>query len=518
MDALPARIRAAADLDVPTARSETGLHAYYDGRPGDLSPEGVRRGLARLGGGEFADPGEEAHMRVVEDDLRARFGELEEHRTNPVLHLDELDLFGYDRDYAPEEERAAARLRHLETWPETVDRAVEALDRVSAPVATALLPSARGLAASVPADAPQSVRGAALRAHARLVGHLEQAAADGDPDAALGAPALARLMGAPEGLGVDLDRLAEQADAERDRIMDRLAESAGRLRPGPPMETARALVRDHPADGEEAVRAARTWAELAAVFTAERGLAPFHDGGFAVSFAPESQRWAAAMLIWPGPYEAESTTDFFVSPPDPEWSAEEQASWLETFSSTTLPAIAVHEVAPGHYSHGRALRRVTGPVARTFYSWSFVEGWAHYAEEMCVEEGFGAYAAEALKGRFEPDRFDVGVWLEALVRVTRLAVALGVHRGTMDVTEAARRFTADTALSGSAALAEARRALFDPTYGRYTWGKLEILALRERVRAAWGADYTPTRFHAALLGQGAPPLGLMDRFLTRPAD
>ena len=58
------------------------------------------------------------------------------------------------------------------------------------------------------------------------------------------------------------------------------------------------------------------------------------------------------------------------------------------FSRTTLPGITVHEVAPGHFSHGRALRHATTEVRRTLHSSAFIEGWAHYVEELCVEEGF----------------------------------------------------------------------------------------------------------------------------------
>jgi uncharacterized protein (DUF885 family) len=122
-----------------------------------------------------------------------------------------------------------------------------------------------------------------------------------------------------------------------------------------------------------------------------------------------------------------------------------------------------------------------------------------------VEEGFGG----------DDPRFEIGVWLEALVRVTRLACSIGVHTAGMTVQEGARRFEADTHLAGPAALSEARRATFDPTYGRYTWGKLEILDLREQARQQWGTGFTLQRFHAALLALGAPPLGLMGTAVVR---
>jgi uncharacterized protein (DUF885 family) len=208
-------------------------------------------------------------------------------------------------------------------------------------------------------------------------------------------------------------------------------------------------------------------------------------------------------MSWAAPYEADAPSRYYVTPPDPAWPAGQQRAWLEVFNRASLPAITVHEVAPGHFAHGRALRRVKGDVRRTLHSLAFVEGWAHDAEELAVEAGF----------RAGDPRFEAGVALEALQRVTRLAVSLGLHRGTMTLAEAVARFEADGHLRGVAAEAEARRATYDPTYGRYTWGKLEIRRLRQAARTRWGPGYSHPRFHAALLALGAPPLGLMDAAL-----
>ncbi|GGS81254.1 hypothetical protein GCM10010156_45070 [Planobispora rosea] len=502
MTELHSRLRAVCDLAVADSREMAGRHEY-DGTIQDLSPEGVRAALAALGRGSLPDdPYDAAHLEVFEESARVRYGALELYRRSPMGHLDNLDLACYDREYAPEAERAAARLAHLARWPEAVDNAVTALDRLSAPVATALLGAVRGLAAGVPRDADESVREAALKAHARLVEHVEEATRSGEPDASLGADGLARLMGADEGLPVDLGRLAERADAERDRLMERLAESCAKLGSGdrPPLDVCRELVRDHP-DIDGVLDAARTGTERAIAFTREKDLVPYHDGECLVGIAPESRRWAMAMISWAAPGEPDAPSWYHITPPDPSWPEREIEEWLEVFSATTLPAINVHEVAPGHFSHGRALRRAPSDVRRTLMSLSFAEGWAHYAEELCVEEGFAP----------DDPRFEIGVWLEALIRVTRLACAIGVHTGAMTVEEGARRFEADTHIAGPAALSEARRATFDPTYGRYTWGKLEILDLRERARAEWGAGFTLKRFHTAMLELGSPPLGLLPR-------
>ena len=523
MDVSP-RLRAVCDLDVAVMRENSGRHEY-DGKPQDLSPTGVRAGLARLAaardvGERLADPHDEAHLTAAEDLCQVTFAELEMHRRNPILHLAELELATYDRDYAPAAERTAAWAEHLAAWPRVVDAATESLDLVSAPVAEALLGATRGLTAGITtgpdADdawgpetsggrADQAVRKAALAAHARLVAHLERTAADGNPDPALGGPALSTLMSSAEALPVDIGRLAEQADTERDRLLALLAEGCAQVAPGrPALEVARELVRVHP-DARSVIGAGQLWAQRAIDFTRERDLVPYHDGVCLVGLSPESRRWAMAMMTPAAPGEPDGPSWFHITPPEESWPEDEQEAWLEVFSDTTLPGIAVHEVAPGHFSHGRALRRLTSEVRRTVHSSAFVEGWAHYAEELCVEEGFGA----------EDPQIVIGIWLEALVRVTRLACAIGVHTAGMTVKQAARRFEADTHLTGPAALSEARRATFDPTYGRYTWGKLEILKLRERARKEWGPGFTLQRFHKALLDLGSPPLGLLGTAVER---
>ncbi|KWX04041.1 DUF885 domain-containing protein [Carbonactinospora thermoautotrophica] len=500
---MDARLRAVCDMIVPEVREYSGLHEY-DGMVQDLSPDGVRAALRRLGGDPLDDPHDEAHLSAFENALRFQFGELELHRRNPLVHLGNLDLSSYDREYAPAEERAAAKRRHLAGWPDAVDAAIAALDAVSAPVAEALLPAIKGLAAGLDAEAGET-EAAALRAHERLVQHVARAAREGDPSPALGAANLARLMGVAEATEVDLGRLAERADAERDRIMAILTEACARLDPDrKPAELIPELLRDHP-DIEGVLQEARQQTAEAIAFSRERQLAPYLDGECLVGPAPESRSWAMAMMCWSAPEEPDGPSWYYVTPPDPSWPAEEIEEWLSVFSRTTLPAITVHEVAPGHFAHGRALRRAATPVRRILHSMTFCEGWAHYVEEVCLEEGF----------RAGDPRFAVGFCVEALIRVTRLACAIGLHTGAMDVAEATQRFMRDAFLARKGAASEAQRGTFDPTYGRYTWGKLAILDLREQAKARWGAGFSLQRFHRAMLDLGSPPIGLLGTALER---
>ena len=479
-------------MQVAEAREYVGLHQRYDGVVQDLSPAGVRAGLSALGTGPPLGGHDGAHVEAAEAGLRATYDLVEDHRRNPLVHLANLDLAAYDRDYAPAQERARARERHLAAWPDAVDAAVESLDRVPRPVAVSLLGALRGLAAGIQeADA--------LGALDRLVKHVEGFASDGDPDAALGSDGLRSLMQAPEAMDLNLGVLGEAVDRERDRLKACLAESAEQLSPGVPLpDLISSLLADHPSPDGIYEEARRQIAEVTA-FTIERDLLADPGGECRVGPAPPSRRWAMAMMSWSAPYEDDAPSWYYVTPPDESWPAEDQEVWLSVFSRTTLPAITVHEVTPGHYAHGRMMRRLSSDVRRSLHSTSFVEGWAHYTEELFVEEGF----------RADDPRFAIGVYIEALVRVTRLACAIGLHSGAMSFTDAVARFEEDAYYRGPAARAEAGRATYDPTYGRYTWGKLEILRLRGEAQARWGRRYSHRRFHDALLALGSPPLGLM---------
>jgi uncharacterized protein DUF885 len=509
---LLARLAAVRDLMIAGLRETVGMHEY-DGVVQDLSASSVARGLSALApAGTAPEPGDDehdaAHVASFETGLRWKFGEYQAHRRDPLLHFDELDLACYDRLYAPEPARAAARARHLEQWPEVVDVAVTTLDQVPAPVAQALLPAARGLAAAL--DTPGLATGATIdrarAAHARLTAHLEHLAAHGDPDCSVGRLTLAQAMSAFEGYPepIDVGAVAEEAAAETARLQALLTEACARIDAHRPVaEVVAALQADHPGiDG--VISEAQTMTLETLAFTAEHRLVPWTDGECLVGPAPESRKWAMAMMSWAGPEEADAPSWYHVTPPEPDWPPADIEEWLAVFSRTTLPAVTVHEVSPGHYAHSRALRRLSSPVRRQLIGATFAEGWAHYTEEMMIECGF----------RSGDPRYVVGVCLEALVRSTRLTCSIGLHTGALDVAGATERFRADAYLGGSAARSEANRGSFDIGYGRYTLGKLAILRLREQAVAAWGPEFSLPRWHAALLDLGSPPLGLIRRAVS----
>jgi hypothetical protein len=505
------RLRAVSDLSVPFAREVVGRHEY-DGVVQDLSPEGIRRALAAFGGpadaGPYDDPYDEALVAAAEHALRVRFGELELHRVNPLWHIENLDISCYDRPYAAAAEREAARREHLERWPDAAAAAIEALDRVPAPVARATLPLARSLMGDLeqivgevrvgwpsgrPIVSPFARAQAALR---RLLAHLERAAERGEPSAALGAPALTALLSSSEAVEVDLSRFADQAEAERERMRRLLDEACRRIAADAgTAETVKALQADHP-DPEQLHDEVNALIREVLAWTAERGLVPYDDGECRLEPMPGSRSGPAAMLS-AAPYEADTPALFYLNP---------QEQWLPVyFNRAFLTAIALHEVAPGHFSHGRALRRAETDARRTLVSESFLEGWAVYAEELALEQGF----------RGGDPRPAAGIALSALERAVRMEGVIGLHTGALSEDEVARGFREHAFFDEAAARTASERCTYVPTWVHYTWGKLAILDLRERARAAWGKDFSVQRFHSALLALGSPPLGLMETVLER---
>lgn len=489
------RVRAAVELDLGTAREYVGLHEY-DGTLQDLSPAGVRSALAEVGKGPLPeDPFDAAVLEIYEDGLRAWYAEAEVHRRDPLRHVRAMDLASYDRTYAPAEERRRARARHLAAWPDAVDNAIAGLDSVPAPIATASLAAVRGLAEGI--DDPE-----ALAAVGRFTAHVEAAARNGDPSAALGPARFLRLLEAGNGISLDVTELVTVAEQETSRMRAILDEAVERYAPGEKAaEVVPALLRDHPTTADGVFAAAADLIGEVTAFALEKDLIGEPGGVCEVGPAPASRSFAQAMMSWSAPYEADAPSWYYVVPPDPAWSAEQTEEWLSVFSRMSLPSITVHEVTPGHYAHGRALRALTSDVRRSLDSAAFIEGWAHYTEELYAEERF----------RSGDPLYVIGMAVEALIRVTRLTCSIGLHTGAMTVSDAAARFEADAFLRGEAALGEARRGTSDSTYGHYTLGKLEIQRVRGLARGAWRADYTHRRFHDALLALGMPPIGLLER-------
>ena len=134
---------------------------------------------------------------------------------------------------------------------------------------------------------------------------------------------------------------------------------------------------------------------------------------------------------------------------------------------------------------------------------SFVEGWAHYCEQMMVEAGFG---------RTDPT-IRAGQLAEALIRLVRLIVGLRLHAEDMSVEQGMRYFRDEAFMEESSARREAERGTFDPTYVVYTLGKLMLLKLKRDYKQAQGTRFSLRDFHDTVMSLGTAPFWVHRRLM-----
>src|SRR4029077_7754990 len=80
--------------------------------------------------------------------------------------------------------------------------------------------------------------------------------------------------------------------------------------------------------------------------------------------APPYQRWNAAYIDIPGPYDSHLPSIYYIAPPDPAWSAEEQAAYVP--GEADLLFITAHEVWPVHFLQFLHAHRVPSLLGRLF--------------------------------------------------------------------------------------------------------------------------------------------------------
>src|SRR5437762_4398328 len=206
----------------------------------------------------------------------------------------------------------------------------------------------------------------------------------------------------------------------------------------------------------------------------------------------------------PGPFEARATEAFYyVTPVEPEWDAKHREEHLRMFNPYLVASINVHEAYPGHFLQFLYAPRFPTKTRKVVAVSSNAEGWAHYAEQMMVDEGFGGGDPKIRLAQLE----------EALLRDCRYVVGIKLHTQGMTVEEGAKVFTEQAFEEPSNSYEEARRGAYNPTYLYYTLGKLQIQALRDEYRAKTGASLKA--FHDAFVAQGGIPLPLVRRILFR---
>lgn len=221
-----------------------------------------------------------------------------------------------------------------------------------------------------------------------------------------------------------------------------------------------------------------------------------------------------ASMDTPGPFETKAREAFFnVTLPEKDWNAARVNSFMRTFSFSTIVSISVHEAYPGHYVQLLYSSQAPSRVRKILGANSNVEGWAHYCEQMMMDEGYAEAASDGNKRR--ADLIHLGQLQEALLRDARYIVGLKMHTGQMSMEEARKFFVDEGYQSEESARVETDRGTADPTYLYYTLGKLEILKLRADLQKKQGTAFSLEKFHTDFVRQGYPPIRVIRRALLR---
>jgi uncharacterized protein (DUF885 family) len=334
-------------------------------------------------------------------------------------------------------------------------------------------------------------------------------------DFAIGGANVARRYRAEELIDAPLDTLLALGDRELPTLQAEFRAAAAKLAPRrDPLVVWQEVRRDHPKAGGVVVATQRIVDSLTA-FVVARGIASVPPNERVVVMpAPAFDLGFASMHASPPLERTPLKSIFYITDASPSMTAAEQAAWLERYNYASLANTAAHEAMPGHWLHSTYMRRTPGKVRRIWIGLnpfpqpsSGQDGWAHYAEQMVLDEGF----------RNDDPRQRLAQLSDALTRVCRLLAGIRLHTHAWTLDDAQRCFERQAYVAAPAARREAERGTYDPTYGGYFLGKRGFLALRQDYGRKLGARFDLRAFHERVMTNGIAPVAA-HRELLLPGD
>ncbi len=321
-------------------------------------------------------------------------------------------------------------------------------------------------------------------------------------DFRLGSDTFSQKLLYDEMVDIPLDRLLEVGYADLRRNQQRLKEVAAEIDSHrTPAEVLADLRKEHPPaerllqSFRDTLGGLRQFIEQKKIITLPSTVPPI------VEETPPFQRaLTTAAMDTPGAYETKATEAMFdVTLPEPDWKPEKVEQWMQSFNRGTIVSTAIHEVYPGHYTQFLWLQAAPSKTRKLLYNNSNAEGWAHYTEQMMLDEGYGGH---------DP-KLRLGQLLDALLRDARFIVGIEMHIGRMTVGQGQTFFIKEGFQVPAVAEVEARRGTSDPTYLYYTLGKLQILKLRQDYQKLRGAEFSLQEFHDRFMRQGSVPMRII---------
>ena len=321
-------------------------------------------------------------------------------------------------------------------------------------------------------------------------------------DYRLGAETFSKKLLYDEMVDIPLDRLLDIGYGDMRRNQQKLKEVAAQIDPHRSTEAVLAdLRKDHPPADQllqtfrDTLGGLRQFIEQKRIITIPSTIPPLVE-----ETPPFERALTTASMDTPGAYETKATEAMFnVTLPAPDWKPEKVEQWMQGFNRGTITSTAIHEVYPGHYTQFLWLQAAPTKTRKLLYNNSNAEGWAHYTEQMMLDEGYGNH---------DPN-LRLGQLLDALLRNARFIAGIEMHTGKMTEEQAQKFFVKEGYQVPPVAEVEAKRGASDPTYLYYTLGKLQILKLREDYRQQQGSKFTLQEFHDRFMKQGSVPMKII---------
>jgi uncharacterized protein (DUF885 family) len=326
---------------------------------------------------------------------------------------------------------------------------------------------------------------------------------DGDPR--LGPEKFARKLALTLDTASDADAVLARAEADLERIEERIAETAARLDSGAADGRVRRVLDRLASDGQvdDATIVGLCVDAMAETteFVRASDLVTVHDDPVEVIVMPEIHRGVAvAYCDPPGPLESSPLPTFFaVSPTPSDWSPERVTSFYREYNAHMLQNLTVHEAMPGHVLQLAHNKRYTAavPVRKALWSGPFVEGWAVYAEEVMADAGYradqgldDALRMQQLKMQL---RMTINAILDARVHAHGMtedeAMRLMMQRGHQEEGEAAGKWR--------------RAQLSSAQLSTYYVGYVEVADVARDLAAA-RPELSVRERHDAMLSFGSP--------------
>lgn len=517
----------------PTYATDLGLH-QFDAQLEDYSRAAVQDELAAIGrfskSLQAIDPMQLSQANRLDREML--LGSLESRRLrgervrawerDPDNYSSGLTNSAYSlikRNYAPAAERLRSLIAREKAMPAALAEARRNLDnppRVFTEIAIEQLDGNQTFFRTAVVEAFADVKDPALMAEFKQANDAVIASL-GDykawlekdllprsrGDFAYGADLYARILSADEMIDTPLPDLLKIAEADLQKSRAAFAATARLIDPGKsPLEVLESLQKDHPAPDK---LLATTQAELDALgrFMTDHHIVTIPKDAVPAQVQetpPFMRATTSASMDTPGPFEKGPLRGFYsMTLPDPSWNAAQTEDFMRQWFYALITNVSVHEVWPGHYLQFLYAKDYPSEARKVLGANTNSEGWAHYCEQMVIDEGFHA----------DDPRYRLAQLQDALLRDARFIVGIRMHTQGMTIAQGEEFFEKEGYQPHALAVSETKRGTSDATYGYYTMGKLAVLKLRDDYRRKMGAQYSLQDFHDRFIALGPLPLPLV---------